>query len=58
MAAAALGSLDPKTYNLKTPVKPIVDPVVHEVLNAFKGVLEPPAVGPSTGGGQTGVAQP
>lgn len=57
-AATALGSLDPKTYNLKTPVKPIVDPVVHEVLNAFKGVLEPPAVGPSTGGGQTGVAQP
>jgi len=57
-AVTALGSLDPKTFNLKTPVKPIIDPVVQQVLGAFKGVLEPPAVGPSSGGAQTGVAQP
>ena len=55
-AMAALGKLDPKSFGPKDTVGDKVEPVVQQVLAAFKGVQPPPQVGPTSGGGATGVA--
>ena len=54
--ATAAGALVPKNFSPGTKVGPIVQPVVEQVLSSFKGVQQPPQVGP--GPGATGVAQP
>jgi hypothetical protein len=54
-AKDGLSFLNPQKFSAKDKVKDAVDPVVQQVLTAFKGVLQPPTVGPA-GGGASGVA--
>jgi hypothetical protein len=55
---AANGKLDPKNFPTGAKVGPIVEGVVKLVLANFKGVQQPPQVGPGPGGnpGAAGVA--
>lgn len=57
-AKNGLAMLNPQKFSAKDKAKDAVEPAVQAVLTAFKGVQPPPQVGPSSGGGATGVAQP
>jgi hypothetical protein len=48
--------LDIKTMSPGTKIKPVVDPILQQIMAGFKGVQQPPAVGPAAG--PQGVAQP
>jgi hypothetical protein len=52
----AAQALVPKNFSPGAKVGPVVQPVVDQVLAAYKGVQQPPQVGPAAGA--TGVAQP
>jgi hypothetical protein len=57
-AKDGLSMLNPQKFSNKDKAKGAVEPAVQAVLAAFKGVQPPPQVGPTSGGGASGVAQP